>query len=124
MYKFAIIGVGGIGKTHLKAILNDRRCTVSALCSRTVSKCYDLIKEFGLPDDITVTDDWKSLLERDDIDAVSIALPPALHREVTIAFLENGKHVILEKPMALTLEEEINLSEPLLHTGVESKENA
>lgn len=117
MYKFAIIGVGGIGKTHLKAILNDRRCTVSALCSRTISKCYDLKKEFSLPDDITVTDDWKNLLKRNDIDAAAIALPPALHREVTIAFLENGKHVILEKPMALTLEEEDEMLEAQRKSG-------
>ena len=117
MYKFAIIGVGGIGKTHLKAILNDKRCTVSALCSRTVSKCHDLKKEFSLPDDITITDDWKSLLERDDIDVAAIALPPALHREVTIAFLENGKHVILEKPMALTLEEEDEMLEAEKRSG-------
>ena len=117
MYKFAIIGVGGIGKTHLKAILNDKRCTVSALCSRTVSKCHDLKKEFSLPDDIIITDDWKSLLERDDIDVAAIALPPALHREVTIAFLENGKHVILEKPMALTLEEEDEMLEAEKRSG-------
>lgn len=107
MHNIAIIGTGGIGKTHLSAFLNDDRCRIKALCSRTLSKCTTLVSSLGEKGkDVTITDDWHTLLGRDDIDIVSIALPPALHEEVTSAFLRSGKHVLLEKPMALTLEEE------------------
>ncbi len=108
MHKVAIIGTGAIGRTHIEAFLKDTRCEIKALCSRTVSKCHALIDELmsERKDEITVTDDYHTLLDRDDIDIVSIALPPALHKEVTIAFLKSGKNVLLEKPMALTLSEE------------------
>ena len=108
MYGVAIIGTGSIGKTHVKAFINDSRAEIRALCSRTTAKCHEIIKEM-LPErksEITVTDDWHALLDRKDIDIVSIALPPQMHKDVTIAFLQHGKHVLLEKPMALSLAEE------------------
>ncbi|MEK8128304.1 Gfo/Idh/MocA family oxidoreductase [Paenibacillus filicis] len=49
--------------------------------------------------------DWRKLVERDDIDVVDIATPNHTHVEMAIAALEAGKHVICEKPLALTLEE-------------------
>ncbi len=108
MHNIAIIGTGSIGSVHAAAFLRDGRCRITALCSRTLSKCHDLIDTLDIKDkdDITITDDWHTLLDRDDIDIVSIALPPALHKEVTTAFLRSGKHVLLEKPMAISSEEE------------------
>ncbi|MFD0678644.1 MULTISPECIES: Gfo/Idh/MocA family protein [unclassified Paenibacillus] len=49
--------------------------------------------------------DWRKLIERDDIDVVDIATPNHTHVEMAIAALEAGKHVICEKPLAITLEE-------------------
>ncbi|MDQ6799380.1 MAG: Gfo/Idh/MocA family oxidoreductase [Acidobacteriota bacterium] len=46
-------------------------------------------------------DNWRSLLDRDDIDLISIVMPPSLHVEMATAALERGKHVICEKPTAL-----------------------
>ena len=46
--------------------------------------------------------DYRELIARDDVDIVSVAVPPALHAEITIAALEAGKHVLCEKPMATT----------------------
>ena len=67
--------------------------------------------------EITVTDDWHALLDRKDIDIVSIALPPQMHKDVTIAFLQHGKHVLLEKPMALSLAEEDEMMEAEKESG-------
>ena len=107
MHNIAIIGTGGIGKVHFNAFINDGRCRIKALCSRTPSKCTELAATLGKDgEDITITDDWHTLLDRDDIDIVSIALPPELHEETASAFLRSGKHVLLEKPMALSLDEE------------------
>ncbi len=49
--------------------------------------------------------DWRSVLERDDIDIVDVCVPGHLHAEVAIAALEAGKHVIAEKPLANTMAE-------------------
>ena len=117
MHGIAIIGTGGIGKTHAAAFIKDSRCSVKALCSRTISKCYDLIAELGLGDDVSVTDDWHTLLGRSDIDIVSIALPPALHEEATSAFLRAGKHVLLEKPMGIAADEDDRMIEASRESG-------
>ena len=119
MHGIAIIGTGSIGRTHAEAFMRDSRCCIKALCSRTVSRCQDIVDTL-MPErkaDITITDDWHTLPDRSDIDIVSIALPPALHKEVTIAFLLHDKHVLLEKPMAVSLEEEDEMIEAERKSG-------
>lgn len=49
--------------------------------------------------------DYRDLLERDDIDAIGILTPTASHAEIAIAGMDSGKHVLIEKPLALTLDE-------------------
>ncbi len=120
MHGIAIIGTGAIGRTHAEAFLRDGRCSMKALCSRTLSRSRALIDELcpEMAEGITLTDDWHTLLDRDDIDIVSIALPPAMHREVAEAFLRSGKHVLLEKPMALTLDEEDSMIQAERESGM------
>ena len=120
MHGIAIIGTGAIGRTHAEAFLRDGRCSMKALCSRTLSSSRAVIDELcpEMAEGITLTDDWHTLLDRDDIDIVSIALPPAMHREVAEAFLRSGKHVLLEKPMALTLDEEDSMIQAERESGM------
>ena len=68
-------------------------------------------------DDVFVTDDYRKLLERDDIDAVFITSPDFLHEEQAVAALEAGKAVYLEKPMAITIEGCDRLLETAYRTG-------
>ena len=49
--------------------------------------------------------DWRAAIERDDVDLVSVVLPPAMHLEIATAALEAGKHVLSEKPTALNARE-------------------
>ena len=60
-------------------------------------------QKYGL--DCDVVADYKELLDREDVDLVSVCLPPAAHCGVTVDFLKAGKHVLCEKPMAPSLEE-------------------
>jgi predicted dehydrogenase len=55
--------------------------------------------------DIAGRDNWRSLVERDDIELISIVMPPSVHVEMATAALERGKHVICEKPTALNARE-------------------
>jgi len=51
------------------------------------------------------SDDWHSVVQRDDLDVILVCTPPGVHAEMTIAALEAGKHVLCEKPLTRTLEE-------------------
>ena len=75
---------------------------VVAFTSRTRASAERAATQWRTGD---VIDDWRAVLERDDVDAVDICSPNALHAEMAIAAAEAGKHVLVEKPMAVTLAE-------------------
>lgn len=103
-YGVAIIGIGNIAKEHLDGYLNlNDRCEVKVLCDIFEDKANDFKNKYSL--DVEITDNYKTLLDRDDIHIVSICLPPSFHQEITCAFLEKNKHVLCEKPMAASLAE-------------------
>ena len=52
-----------------------------------------------------ITADWRETIARDDVDLVCITTPPNLHREMTLAAIEHGKHILCEKPMAMNVAE-------------------
>ncbi|MGH4037599.1 MAG: Gfo/Idh/MocA family protein [Sphaerochaeta sp.] len=103
----AIIGTGGISHYHLEGYLSDKhRCNIVALCDLYTEKCEKLASDYDIDtNSITITDDYKTLLDRDDIDVVSLCVPPSLHCQIACDFLLNGKNVLGEKPMAASLEE-------------------
>ena len=100
----AIIGVGAIAPTHIEAFLSfSDRCRIVALCDIYPEKAEAGAKRFGL--DVDIYDDHTKMLDREDIDLVAVCTPPYTHAEISINFLNAGKHVICEKPMAASLEE-------------------
>jgi len=104
MTRIGIIGTGNIAATHIKSFLRFKdRCEVKALADIYPEKGEKMAKENGLSAD--VYKDYADMLGRPDIDLVSICLPPSAHAEAAVAALEAGKHVIMEKPMAPSLEE-------------------
>ncbi|HEO8420541.1 TPA: Gfo/Idh/MocA family oxidoreductase [Yersinia enterocolitica] len=104
MLKVAIIGAGAISSAHMEAYLQfPDRCQIVALCDIYPEKAEKKAKEFNL--DATIYDDHTKMLNREDIDLVSVCTPPYTHSEITINFLDTGKNVLVEKPMASSLEE-------------------
>lgn len=100
----AIIGAGAIAEVHIQSFLQYReQCEVRAVCDFFIEKAQGLIETYQLP--AVMFKDYRDLLEQDNIDAVSICLPPSMHADATIDALNAGKHVICEKPMAGSLEE-------------------
>ncbi len=103
MHKCAIIGAGGIAPTHVEAYLSQKdRCKVVALADPNTKRAKELAEKYKL--EAVVYDDYRKML-LDDIDFVSICTPPSLHCSMTLDCLAAGKHVLLEKPMAPSLEE-------------------
>ena len=62
--------------------------------------------------------DWRELIARDDLDAVEIHLPPAMHHTVALEALRAGKHVFLEKPMTVTVRGAHQVAEAARETGL------
>ena len=91
--RLAIIGLGIIGRIHLR-----HASTLPGVQAVAVADQRPFF-EPGL----FYSPDWRAVVTRDDVDAVAICLPHALHRECAEAALEAGKHVFLEKPLATTL---------------------
>jgi predicted dehydrogenase len=61
--------------------------------------------------------DWRALIERDDVDAVSVAAPSELHAEISLAALEAGKHVLVEKPIATRLDDALRMAATARRVG-------
>src|SRR5579864_5964219 len=104
--RVAFIGVGNRGSYLLQHMLKVPGVSVVAICDvdpDRLKKAMDAATAAGnTPDAYT---EFRKLLDRKDIDAVVIATPVDLHKEMAIAALEVGKHVYCEKPMALTPEQ-------------------
>ncbi len=98
----AVIGLGWPGQRHIEGYLKDPHARLVAICDVSAPLLESTQANFGIPDALS---DYRALLARPDIDAVSICLPNWLHSEVSIAAIEAGKHVLCEKPLANTLAE-------------------
>ena len=103
MIKFGLIGCGDIARKRVAPGLRDSPICELVAVSRARSQLAEsFAREFGAR---RWYSDWRELLQDDDISAVYIATPVHLHAEQTIAAIEAGKHVLCEKPMALTVAE-------------------
>jgi predicted dehydrogenase len=102
----AIIGTGNIAPAHVNGYLASQNlCEIRALCDIYPTKAEKLAKRGNLGEQVTITKAYYELMNREDIHLVSLCLPPSLHCQVAVDFLEAGKHVIVEKPMAPSLAE-------------------
>ena len=113
MLDVAVLGSGFMGGTHARAFANLADVNLVAVSSRSEEKARGLAEEVGCE----WTTDAMALIEDPRIEAVSITLPTQLHKEFTVAALNAGKHVLVEKPMALSLEECDAMIEAAEETG-------
>jgi UDP-N-acetyl-2-amino-2-deoxyglucuronate dehydrogenase len=96
---FAIIGAGMVARYHAAAIERTPGARLVAICRSDPARAEETATQFGVP----CLADYMALLARDDVDAVCICTPSGLHAGQTIAAARAGKHVLVEKPIALTL---------------------
>jgi UDP-N-acetyl-2-amino-2-deoxyglucuronate dehydrogenase len=96
---FGIIGCGMIAKFHARAIADIKGAKLVACYNRTPDKAHALAAEFGGE----AVEDLDALLARPDIDVVTICTASGAHMEPVIAAAKAGKHVIVEKPLDVTL---------------------
>jgi myo-inositol 2-dehydrogenase/D-chiro-inositol 1-dehydrogenase len=99
--KFGLIGYGAWGGHHARAIEQNPRAQLRAVAARSNATLERACNEVP---SATLYTDYQKMLAREDLDAVVVVLPTDLHYEASRAVLESGRHLLLEKPMALTLE--------------------
>lgn len=100
--RFGVIGVGGWGSTHVKTYEDHPLVQVQALCDTNENLLQEVGEEYGVEG---LYPDYRVMFEREDLDAVSIVTPDFVHTEIALAAIEAGVDVLIEKPLATTLEE-------------------
>lgn len=100
--KVGLIGSGGIGNYHIQYLKKLQDVEVIATCDMNESVARATAERHGIKHVFT---NYRDLLKLKEIDAVSVCTPNAMHVGPTIDSLKAGKHVMVEKPMAMTPEE-------------------
>ena len=105
MLRIAIIGTGTIADAHIRSYREfPDDCTIVGLADVAPGRAAAKAAAFGLTDAVAY-DDPADLIRWGEVDLVSIATPPASHAPLSVAALDAGMHVLVEKPMAPSLEE-------------------
>jgi len=102
MLKVMIIGAGAIAPAHIEGFLAFKeKVKITAIANRDIGRAHTLIEKYCL--EAKAVSDYQTALG--DVDAVAICTPPQSHRAIAVACLHAKKHVLLEKPMAQSLED-------------------
>jgi predicted dehydrogenase len=100
--KIGQVGSGFISEVHNKAFSYVKEAEISAICDVDKVRAKAYSKKFNIPE---VYESLDEMLAKSDIDVVTLGVPNYLHCELALAAAAAGKHVIVEKPLALTLDE-------------------
>jgi myo-inositol 2-dehydrogenase/D-chiro-inositol 1-dehydrogenase len=98
--RVGLIGYGAWGRHHARAIASGPATALMAICARSPESAADARREYP---QATVYADYRELLEREELDLCDVVLPSDLHYDVSRAVLESGRHLLLEKPMTLSI---------------------
>lgn len=101
MIRAAVIGIGSIGKHHARIYNELDGVELVAVADIDPNKAQRLAQQYK----VTPYTDYQFMLAREEIDIVSLAVPTQLHRQAALDVIEEGTHVLVEKPIASTVEE-------------------
>ena len=111
---FAIIGAGNIGKILAEAIAHVPEARIAVVCNRTEATGRPLAERYGA--------DWVAAYEnavaRPDVDIVAVCTPSGTHLEVAVAAAQAGRHLLVEKPIEITLKRADAIIEAARKAGV------
>ena len=99
----ALCGLGRYANILARSFVDSKYCHLSGIITGTPSKATDWKKRYSIPDTNCYNyENFDTIENNKDIDLVYVVLPNSMHKEYTIRAAKAGKHVIVEKPMALT----------------------
>ena len=100
--KIGTIGAGQIASDHISSIIRHKEAEIIAIADPSINRANELAKQFSISKVYSSTEE---ILKNKNIDAVTIAVPNKFHADYSIAALNAGKHVMLDKPFALNINE-------------------
>lgn len=118
MLGIGIIGTGWVAGEYIRAFQANPETEIKALCSRTEVQARAKAAECGV--DCTFYTDYEKMMRHEGLDIVVVATPPNTHRNMAIAAAESGKHLILEKAMATSVDEARDIRNAVAKAGVKS----
>lgn len=101
---YALIGCGRIATNHIKAVKNNNLNLV-AVCDTVPEQMQQLLEKHNLQNDSSVKryTDYKQMIEENQIELIGIATESGIHAEIALYCIDHGIHVIIEKPMAMSM---------------------
>lgn len=110
-----LVGLGMAGRTHVREISHLDGASTTAVFGRKKEKVDAFAEEFGVPRAYT---DYEAFLADPDVDVVDVLTPHGVHRDYAVPAADAGKHVIVEKPIALDLEQGREIIDACERNGV------
>ena len=103
---YALIGCGRISTNHMKAAVNNK-LNIVAVCDVIPEHMESILEKHELNQDASIKryTDYKQMIEENQIDLVSIATESGIHAEIALYCIDHNIHVIIEKPMAMNIED-------------------
>ena len=102
--KYALIGCGRISPNHIAAAVANK-LEIVAMCDINPDNIVDKKLKFDLPDTVKEYLDYREMLKKEDIDLIAIATESGKHAQIALECIEAGCNLIIEKPIALSLED-------------------
>lgn len=116
--KIGIVGLGWVAGAHIETFKHVTNARVTAVCSRRELDASALQAQYGIP--LTVYRDYQQMLADPGIDVIDICTPHPFHAEQAIAAANAGKHLIIEKPIALSWEDARRVRDAIVANGVKA----
>ena len=106
--RIGVVGCGVIGPTHIRYGKYSEKIEFIAVADKVKEKAEKVAKEYGVK---KVYTEAEELLKDSEVDAVVLAMPTSMRTKLAIEAFRNGKHVLLEKPVAMNSEEVMKMLE-------------
>jgi predicted dehydrogenase len=116
--KVGIVGLGWVAGAHIETLANVQGASVAAVCTRRPLTEADISAQYGIQ--AKVYHDYAQMVADPEIDMISICTPNMFHPEQTILAAEAGKHLYIEKPLAVTYEQAKAMRDVIRRTGVKA----
>lgn len=113
MLNIGLVGAGGMGTVHYSNYAHIDDCRVCALCGKSVHDA-EKAEQWGVP----LYGAMDEMMAAEDMDVVDVCVPTFLHKQFALAAISAGKHVIVEKPVALTRADALEIFETADSKGV------
>ncbi|MCC6682954.1 MAG: Gfo/Idh/MocA family oxidoreductase [Phycisphaeraceae bacterium] len=115
MTKIAVIGVGGAGANHANTLNGIEGVTLSMVVDQNECLAKQVSEQCG---GVRYATDFHEALQDPDIIAVTVATPPSIREQIVIPAARAGKHILCEKPLAISLEQALRMQDACKNAGV------